>query len=68
MYVPVETDTEDSKVLEAGDKQLLVCSPITKFLTGAIKYWDLAHSAPVPVKENSECEPDSVKSYRGTCC
>ena len=52
MYVPVETDTEDSKVLEAGDKQLLVCSPITKFLTGAIKYWDLAHSAPVPVKKN----------------
>ena len=53
MYVPVEPDAEDSKVLEAGDEQLLVCSPITKFLTGAIKYWDLAHSAPVPVKKNS---------------
>lgn len=64
MYLPVEPYTEDSKVFEAGDEQLLVCSPITEFLTGAVKYWDLAHSAPVPDKENPWCERDSDKAMK----
>lgn len=45
---PVEPDAEDTKVLETGDEQLLVCSPVAEFLTGAVKYGHLAHSAPVP--------------------
>ena len=63
-YLPVEPYAEDSKVFEAGDEQLLVCPPITEFLTGAVKYWDLAHSAPVPDKENPLCERDSDKAMK----
>ena len=45
---PVEPDAEDTKVLETGDEQLLVCSSVAEFLTGAVKYGHLAHPAPVP--------------------
>ena len=51
---PVQPDAEDAEVLEAGDKQLLVCSAIAELLAGAVKYRDLAHPAPVPRSSQDE--------------